>query len=226
MPDKHPKHTDTKGKKPWLKRINVGAHPSKRRSPGKRFLIVCEGQTEELYFKAFPVITATIHAVPLGMSNCQLVEHAIRLAKLGQYDEVWIVFDMDFKPGVNGQFQEFNRAIALAKGQQFKCAYSNDAFELWFFLHFQYTEQQNLRTYYYKTLGSYWSINYEKHGKEKAFSSTIYGKLLADPKSDQAKAIAHAQRLAKLHEGKPYHEQNPATTVHLLVTELNRHLRP
>jgi len=56
----------------------------------------------------------------------------------------------------------------------FKCAYSNDAFELWFTLHYNYYDQQQHRSFYYEKLSAFWNINYEKNGKLLSFYKTIY----------------------------------------------------
>jgi len=45
------KKTDLKGQKPWLKKMNVSEYKIETVAPNKTILIVCEGQTEELYFK-------------------------------------------------------------------------------------------------------------------------------------------------------------------------------
>lgn len=191
----------------------------------RTFLIVCEGQTEELYFKAFPVVTAAIKAVPMGCSATALVECAKGMAENEGYDEVWCVFDMDYKPGTRGQRQDFNNAIKMVHDEGFKCAYSNDSFELWFVLHYQYVDQEYLRTYYNDVLGIRWEINYERNGKTRAFARSIYNRLQCDPQADQAVAINRGRKLFEAHKEKPCHLQNPVTTVYELVTTLNLHLR-
>lgn len=49
------------------------------------------------------------------------------------FDRIWVVFDKD-------DFNDFNEAIKLAKDFSFNCAWTNEAFELWYFLHFQYLD--------------------------------------------------------------------------------------
>jgi hypothetical protein len=46
------KKTDIKGKKPWLKKVSTFKYSIESIEKKKRFLILCEGQTEELYFKS------------------------------------------------------------------------------------------------------------------------------------------------------------------------------
>lgn len=218
------KVTDIRGEKPWLKRAGILPYAVETRDKQRTFLIVCEGQTEQLYFKSFPVVTATVKPVPLGCSKQTLVDCVKEIVDNEQFDEVWCVFDMDFKPGVNGQFQEFDNAIKSAVNSGFFCAYSNDAFELWFALHYHYYDQQNHRTFYFERLSEFWNVNYETEGKKYAYASKIYEKLLKDGAS-QKDAIARARSLVQLHIGKAPHNMNPVTMVFELVEKLNAHLR-
>ncbi|MEK7263972.1 MAG: RloB family protein [Bacteroidota bacterium] len=219
------KVTDVRSNKPWLKKIGVSKYPVKTIPLKKTFLIVCEGQTEEMYFRSFPVVTAVVKSIQSGSSKKALVDRSKELKKKGDYDEVWCVFDMDYKPDRQGQYDDYNNAIQLALMKGFKCAYSNDAFELWCVLHYDFIEQEHLRTFYYEKLSEYWKFNYEKHGKERKFSNSIYNKLKEDKKANQLQAIASAKKLYERQEGKPYHLQNPVTKVYELVESLNKHIR-
>lgn len=219
------KVTDIRGEKPWLKRAGILSYPIETRDKQKTFLIVCEGQTEELYFKSFPVVTATVKPVPLGCSKQTLVDCARSIADNEQFDEVWCVFDMDVEPDVSGQFQAYDNAIASAIEAGFFCAYSNDSFELWFALHYNYYDQRYNRKFYYEKLSQFWGINYEEEGKRYAYAVGTYTKLLSDGKANQKEAISRAKTLAQFHKEKPYHEQNPTTMVFELVEKLNAHLK-
>ena len=141
------------------------------------------------------------------------------------YDEIWCVFDMDIKPGKNKQFEDYNNAIATAMDEGFKVAYSNDAFELWFILHYKYLDQALERSSYFKMLSDYWNMSYERQGKIKAFAGKIYARLLNDENASQEKAIINARKLYDYQKEKVYHQQNPVTTVFFLVEEINKHLR-
>lgn len=219
------KTTDLKAKKPWLKKVANFKYSIETIEKKKRFLIICEGQTEELYFKSFPVLAADVRPIHQGCSKSSLVECVTDYLDGEDYDEIWCVFDMDFKPDIHGQYEDFDNAIRAANEAGYKCAYSNDSFELWFILHYQYIDQEQLRTYFFKTLSSYWGLNYEKNGKQRAFALSIYKRLLDDPKANQDFAIKNASKLFESQETKPYHLQNPVTTVYKLVEELNLHLR-
>jgi hypothetical protein len=219
------KVTDLKADKPWLKKVATYKYSIETIEKKKRFLIVCEGQTEELYFKSFPVLAADIKPIHQGCSKSSLVECVADYLDGESYDEIWCVFDMDYKPDVNGQHEDFDTAIQAANNAGYKCAYSNDAFELWFVLHYQFIDQQQIRTFFFKTLSKYWNLNYEKNGKQRSFALSNYKRLSDDPKADQSFAIENARKLFESQSQKAYHLQNPVTTVYLLVKELNLHLR-
>lgn len=100
----------------------------------QRFLIVCEGEkTEPNYFRRFRVPPIVVQVVPLGMDTVRVVQRAIELQAQDDYDQTWAVFDKDDFPDKN-----FNDAIALARRNNISVAYSNQSFELWYVLHFQY----------------------------------------------------------------------------------------
>ena len=218
------KISDLIANKPWLKKINDYKYSENTINTRKRFLIICEGQTEEMYFKSFPVL-ADIKTISKGSTKSKLVETVKHYTEDEEYDEIWCVFDMDYNPKITNQQEDFNSAIKKAIILEYKCAYSNDAFELWFVLHYKYLDQKELRTEYFKILSKYWNINYEKDGKSKKFSRIVYNKLVNDPKSEQKEAIRNAKKLHESQMNQSYHDQNPVTTVYLLVDELNLHLR-
>jgi len=193
----------------------------------KTILIVCEGQTEKLYFESFPVLGIRIRAIDLeGQAKLKLVQSTQEIIDNANedYDEVWCVFDMDIRRGAD-EFADFDNAITKALLLGYKVAYSNDAFELWFYLHFDYTDSQHLRSFYYKELGKRFGINYVKDGKKYDFCLKIYDILKNDINSSQVKAVERAKLLFERQENLPYLQQNPNTTVYALVDELNRNLR-
>ena len=216
--------------KPWNKQKSTSKYKIKTRIANKIILIVCEGQTEKMYFESFPVYTATTLCVDTkGRSKQSLVDETAKIIKrkkgMGEtFDEIWCVFDMDVKRGAK-EFADFDNAIYSAINKGYKVAYSNDAFEIWYYLHFQYTEQANHRTFYYQQLSSRWGFNYEKLGKEKGICCKTYEKLLIDEDASQERAIINAKRLHRQYDGNSYHDHNPVTTVYLLVEELNKYLK-
>jgi hypothetical protein len=191
-------------------------------------LIICEGETEEYYFKSVPIVTATIKTVGAGMSNLELVEYAETLSKLEEYKdyEVWCVFDFDINLNIENQKQDYNFAIEYAVKQGFKVAYSNDAFELWYVLHYKDIVSGELhRDVYFDFLGEKWDINYRKNGKTIEFAKKVYEKLEDDKEASQQEAIKRAKRLFESQKDKPYSEQNPCTTIFELIEELNKYLK-
>ncbi len=190
-------------------------NPSRRyryRNQRQRFLIVCEGgKTEPNYFKSFRLSSTTIEVKGTGYNTLSLVKEAIRLRDIAKksYHQVWCVFDRDSFPA-----QHFNSAFTLAERENIKIAYSNEAFELWYLLHFHYFNTGISRDQYKGKLSASLGHKYIKN------SETIYDEI----SDKQDKAIRNAEKL--LSEPINYKEKrgNPSTTVHLLVQQLNRFL--
>lgn len=109
----------------------------------KSFLIVCEGEkTEPNYFEKFRVPKKVFDVVGIGANTTSLIRKAIKLRNNSNttYDEVWCVFDRDSFP-----VQNFNNALSLATKNNIKVAYSNEAFEIWYLLHFNYHDSATSR---------------------------------------------------------------------------------
>jgi hypothetical protein len=210
----------------WNRKSNPSKYSIGSRTQNKKFLIVCEGQTEKVYFDSFTVNGVTVKAEATGRTKLALVKKAKELAKEDNYDEIWCVFDMDINyADKENQRNDFNSAVKQCqKTKNFRVAYSNDCFELWFYLHFDYTDQQNNRSFYYQKLREFWQINYEEKGKELSFCTTIYRRL-QESKSSQAEAIRRAEKLHQSQNDKFPCDQNPVTTVYELVKELNKYLK-
>jgi hypothetical protein len=174
----------------------------------QRFLIVCEGEkTEPNYFRSFRVPKLVVDVKGFGENPSKLVERAIQESKLDAYDQIWCVFDRD-----SWTFNDFNGAIAAAQKLKFKVAYSNESFELWYILHFEFLNVGISRKDYNKRLTALLGRKYEKKGGD------MYDELF----SKQATAIANAEKLLSQYDRPDPAINNPSTTVHLLVKELNR----
>lgn len=178
----------------------------------QRFLIVCEGEkTEPNYFKSFRVSTNVIQidVKGVGENPSKLVESAREYNSREDYDQVWCVFDRDsWLP------QDFNNAIQNAKNQNFNVAYSNEAFELWYVLHFEFLNTGIPRTDYCQKLTNLMGKKYKKNSEQ------IYKELI----NRQDIAIKNSKKLLKQYARQSPVQDNPSTTVHLLVEELNRFL--
>jgi hypothetical protein len=217
----------TDRKKPWLKKVNASLYNVDSKEQNKTILIVGEGQTEKLYFESFPVLSLTVEAVDLqGQSKQKLIESTEGIVQTAdiEYDSIWCVFDMDIKQGEK-EFSDFDNAITSGQAKGYKIAYSNDCFELWFYLHYQFTDQKHHRTFYYKELGKVLGCNYEKEGKGYDFCKKIYSILDNDTNSSQINAIERAKSLHENNKDLVYHLQNPTTMVYELVEFLNDNCR-
>ena len=181
----------------------------------KRFFIVCEGEkTEPNYFKKFSVNVDITLIKGRGKDTKSLVEEAIELKnglESDERDRVWCVFDRDRNDQNPHDAQNFNAAITLAQTNGIKVAYSNDAFELWYLLHFNFYNTGISRQRYQNMLTNLLGHEYKKN------SGTIYEEL----KDKQQDAIKHAKLLLQKYDRPNPESDNPSTTVHLLVEELN-----
>lgn len=182
------------------------------------FLIVCEGEkTEPDYFKAFRMTAATIKAVGQAMNTITLVNKAISIREADQkrkkvYDQCWVVFDKDDFPA-----KDFNQAIQLAEKNGFHVAYSNQAFEYWFLLHYNLYTGAIHRNQYKDMLTRLTGMPYSK---SEGYGAVMYNLLF----SRQQQAISNAETvLAEISHGNPAEEES-STTVQRLVLELNKYL--
>lgn len=227
-PTKQIKKTDRK--KPWYKkRFQSQPYAIESREKAKSFLIICEGEnTEPCYFKSFPLGNAQVESYGLGRSKTALVDYVLEILRADEDSpekEVWVVFDMDKTPGLlHQQKEDFNRAVQLAQKHRINVAYSNDCFELWFVLHYQYLDMALSRSQYYQKLSVLWNCNYEKEGKSATFCRQVYTLLEQDERASQVEALRFAEKLHSQQESLAFAEQNPCTTVYLLVEELNKYL--
>lgn len=187
------------------------------------FLIVCEGEkTEPNYFRAFPKqagkIVYDIKFDGGGISTLKVVEKAIELRDKSpqKYDRVWAVFDRDsFKPN------SFNSAILKAKANNIKCAWSNEAFELWYLLHFHNRITAMERGQYQNAIEE--SINKKVKRGEKKFTykkNDLKMYFHLNKHGNQELAIKWAKELDKNITGQNFSSFNPNTRVYQLVEEL------
>ena len=212
--------TDRRGNKPWLK-TKVASRVAVVVRSKRTFLILCEGQTEADYFLAFSSERVAVTAHDLGCAGKDLVECAIQYREAGSFDEVWCVYDLDFNPNAgNAQYQRFQASLDYAEANNIAVAYSIDAFELWFRLHYEQVTGTLQRAQLFADLGQRWDLNYAVEGKRRAFTRGIKARLDADDDADVLKAIERAARLFAERGALPLRERNPITTVHLLVRAL------
>lgn len=180
----------------------------------RKILIVCEGKrTEPNYFRAFPGKPDVYDALDvhgMGMNTVSLVEKAIELKmsaeKRGeQYIEVWVVFDKDEFPWTN-----FERAIRIARENNIFLAYSIESFELWYLLHYRFSESRLSRSDYCSKLSDVMGEPYDKNDPD------MFRKLQGRMNT----AIQNASRLYERNGSKPVQKQDPITLVYRLVQRL------
>lgn len=187
---------------------------SPKRKTRSRFLIVCEGErTEPNYFKGFRLPKEIIDVRGIGANTVSLVKEAMELRDKDKdkYDSVWCVFDRDSFPVRN-----FNEALQLAKRNNISVAYSNEAFEIWYLLHFHYYYHNAAlhRTQYAGKIAAETGRPYQKNDPK------MYD-LLRGRMDD---ALRNARKLLTNYEPPNPVQDNPSTTVHLLVEELRKNL--
>ena len=151
-----------------------------------------------------------------GLTN--LVDEALEMASLiPQYGEPWIIFDRDEVKG-------FDQIIAQAKENGVRVGWSNPCFETWLGAYFgEMSASQNSMV----CCDKFGEAFLRKTGQEYSKSDgDIYSKLCRF--GDEKKAISIAKRKLGEHErnGKVNpSEMNPATTVHVLVEEIQGKVR-
>lgn len=183
------------------------------------FLLVCEGsKTEPNYFNDIKselpkhIVTIEIEGGcgnTVGLIEVAKISNEKRKKKYGEgFDHIWIIFDKD-----EFTAQNFNYAVFNSKKENINCAYSNESFELWYLLHFEYCETRLTRHQYVDKLKGILG-SYDKSDK------LIYEKII-NKGGDQAKAINWARRLYNKYDHRNPYDEDPSTTVFMLIEKLN-----
>ncbi|MCT4612370.1 MAG: RloB family protein [Clostridia bacterium] len=197
----------------------------KKKSILPYILIVCEGEkTEPNYFgwyknKCRQEVNVEIYGE--GKNTSSLIEKANEIKKKKErkedivFDDVWCVFDKD-----SFEKEQYNKAFELCENYGFKYAYSNECFELWYLLHFNYYNSAMGRNDIYDKLNKLFKESYGmKYGKN---SKDMFETL----RDRQGKAISNAKKLlATKTDDFMIWNRNPTTTVFELVEELNKYLK-
>lgn len=184
--------------------------------PRKIFRVYTEGaKTEPNYLKAIKqelrLSEIDISIYGCGDHTLPLVEFVIKekeYSSAANDDETewWVVFDRD-------DHNDFNKAIECAETQGINVAYSNEAFELWLILHFEYLQTSYGRDNFSKKLTNLLGRKYEK----------------SDPRTYEAVkdlesvAIRNAKRLEQEHNNSgvtSYIKRDPSTTMYKLIERL------
>lgn len=174
------------------------------------------------------VIATPNHTNPSGVLE-DLKNHKTPSGKTYKdFMHKWIVIDRDIQR-VNGgghSKEDFNLALFQAEKDKIEVAYSNDAFELWYLLHFDYIPTALLRDEINERLikklrekNPHKFLKLNKNSiKEKNYTEYIYEAL----QPLQVEAIRNAKRLLESYRADFNPESNnPSTTVHKLIEVLN-----
>ena len=192
---------------------------SKNISPrGEEWYFYSEGkETEPNYLKSlFENVDKNKESINpiiegLGMVSLSLVNDVIEKDnKIVKDHKTFVLFDKDDNPNMN-----FNFAIDKAKQNNIIPLWSNECFELWLLLHFNYMDSNISRNDYYEKLKDLTkSKKYEKN-MDNIFDEVngINGAL---------KAYKNAKKLYKTYKNKPYKDMAPCTTVFELIDEINK----
>lgn len=187
--------------------------------------IVTEGEkTEPAYFQALAskVIAARggnidVRIEGLGRGTTSLVEKAAELLARSPkvFQHVWVVFDKD-------DFDDFDEAILLAREYGFNVAWSNQAFEYWLLLHFEFSDAALDRSDWTRKLDALFrQRGIREKGYEKNLSD-IY-EIVTTFGSEQF-AISNAKCMRDGFKGRSPSSCDPSTTVYELVELLNSFL--
>jgi hypothetical protein len=154
-----------------------------------------------------------VKAIGKGMNTISLVKEAIAIRDIEKrrsrnYDQCWVVFDKD-----DFSDSDFNAAIQMAQANGFHVAYSNQAFEYWFLLHFNLYQGSIHRSRYGEMLSHLLGFRY---GKTKGDSMKVFNVIY--PKTRIA--IDNAQKVQESFDGSNPAKEESSTTVHQLVEQL------
>ncbi|MBV8390718.1 MAG: RloB domain-containing protein [Mucilaginibacter sp.] len=187
------------------------------------FLIICEGEkTEPNYFEALKrdlpigsLVVTDMTVKGTGKNTESLIDFSINYRKksIQNFDRTWAVFDRD-----SFTEDQFNNAIIRAEANQINCAWSNEAFELWFLLHFQFVNNGMPRQDYQSFL--------EREIKKISKRDYVYKKndtntySILKKHGNQTQAIVWAKSLKEQYNDGRHANHNPCTLVYLLIEEL------
>lgn len=195
------------------------------------YLIVTEGEkTEPHYFEGLknfinnrygnsidaekPVIETSGE----GRSTSQLVLEASRIVKKSKrfYRHVWVIFDRDNNA-------DFDDAIRLAEQNGYKAGWTNQSFEYWIFLHFNYSDAD--------LLPGEWTDKISELFRRKSIDPNGYKKNdpkvfeIATQQGSLKTALKNAKKIESQYpEGTLPSKCAPCTKVHELIEELKPYL--
>lgn len=190
--------------------------------PLKRVLILCEGQSEQIYIKGYKSedvnkrrlakVDVEIYQ-PKDYSPHGLLTEAKKKAKEAKkdkmpYESVWIVFDKDGHAYVPNTFEE-------ARIANVNIAFSSVCFEIWILLHFEKTSRQ------FQNCDDI--IHFIKHRNYLSYEKTNFYHQLSIEQKQNVNINAewlHNQNEEDIQRGIPIHHLNPYTDFDRLMKYL------
>ncbi|MCA9397511.1 RloB domain-containing protein [candidate division WWE3 bacterium] len=151
-----------------------------------------------------------VNILPIGTgySTGTLVDYALSQCDASDdLVECWVVFDRDEHVG-------YNEAIEKGRANNINVAFSNESFELWYVLHFDYLQTALGRDKLNEKLTKLIGRRYEKN-------MDIYSII----KDREPEAIKNAKKLEKMHDANginSFQNRAPSTTVFELVERLRK----
>jgi hypothetical protein len=226
------KHSEAKTAQSTARRLLSSWDSGRKSAPSRhinpeRHLIVTEGtKTEPLYFEAirkrindqYHGAWITVEILGAGMNTLSLMELAMSSASnnINIYSHVWLVYDKDSFSANN-----FNAVALFCKNHsevetEYHAIWSNESFELWYLLHFQYLQSALRRDMYTKKL----TVHLRERNKGRYTKSRPDMFQILESRIDTA--INNASKLEVANSGKTPDDSNPGTMMHKLIM----HLKP
>ncbi len=197
------------------------------------FLIVTEGKcTEPFYFKGMQkqirekmggmVDVVEVPIIDISGEGCAtgtLIEKTDEIVSRASilYQNIWVVFDKD-------DFEDFDQAIKLGVGKGYKVAWSNQSFEYWIYLHFNYSDAALYRNDWNEKLDEIFEQYQLGNGKYQKNYEDIYEMLDSFGGVDTAIKFAKRRMKAFDEERNKPSEYDPGTTVYKLVEKLKKYI--
>ena len=158
----------------------------------------------------------TLRVYGVGANTVSLFDQAKSIAEADPdgFTQVWVVYDKDSFPA-----RDFNAVVDLCasasgEGVAYRAAWTNEAFELWYILHFVFIDSALGRESYEPILTRY--LREDGAGDYVKNRPDMFEVL----ERRMPVAIANAERLEHANGRKAPADSNPGTSVHLLVKEL------
>lgn len=159
-----------------------------------------------------------------GASTNKLVEITENLVKSAKtiYQNIWVVFDKD-------SFRDFDEAIKRAQDKGYQVAWSNQSFEYWLYLHFEYSDSALHRSQWNQKLDEKFKSLQIAEGRYKKNDEKIFEHLDRDNRvqiaiSNAKRRMSEFDKLKGTKEAIKASEYDPGTTFYQLVEELYKYI--